>query len=77
MPGSPESSTTWPSPALASCQRSRSSANSCSRPTSGVSAAAAERLEAALGRPVADHPERGDRAGKALELVRPEVGELE
>ena len=35
MPGSPESSTTWPSPSWASAQRSSSSPISCSRPTSG------------------------------------------
>ena len=36
IPGSPESSTTWPSPSRACCQRSSRSATSCSRPTSGV-----------------------------------------
>ena len=35
----PTSSTTWPSPSFARSQRSSSSASSCSRPTSGVSAA--------------------------------------
>ena len=36
IPGSPDSSTTWPSPSLACCQRRSSSAISSSRPTSGV-----------------------------------------
>ena len=49
MPGSPDNSTTWPSPSCASCQRSSSSPISCSRPTSGVSpscVAASKRLAA-------------------------------
>ena len=46
--GLAESSTTWPSPALACAQRSSSSASSCSRPTIGVSAGPLHRLEAAL-----------------------------
>ena len=36
IPGSPESSTTWPSPSLAQAQRSSRMPSSCSRPTSGV-----------------------------------------
>ena len=36
MPASPDSSTTWPSPSVASRHRSMSSATSCSRPTKGV-----------------------------------------
>ena len=52
-PGSPETSTTWPSPALARAQRRNSRSISSSRPTSGVSADprnASNRLSTALGR---------------------------
>ena len=40
MPGSPDSSTTRPSPAFACCQRRSSNSNSSSRPTSGITFAA-------------------------------------
>ena len=53
MPGSPEISTTWPSPALARAQRRNSRSISSSRPTSGVSADprnASNRLATTLGR---------------------------
>ena len=53
MPGSPEISTTWPSPALARAQRRSSRSISSSRPTSRVSADprnASNRLATALGR---------------------------
>jgi hypothetical protein len=53
MPGSPESSTTWPSPALARAQRRNSRSVSSSRPISRVSADprnASNRLATLLGR---------------------------
>ena len=63
MPGSPASRTTWPSPSLACCQRSSSSASSCSRPTSGVRPAAACR---ASKRPSARRsPEHAARPARA------------
>ena len=77
MPGSPDSSTTWPSPSLACCQRSSSSAISCSRPTSGVRPAAVQRLEAASRPALARDPPGRERLGEALEPLRAEVGELE
>ena len=67
MPGSPESSTTWPSPSQACCQRSSRSATSCSRPTSGVRARPRARLEAAADRALAEHP-RTPRTGSAKPL---------
>ena len=51
MPGSPETSTSWPSPALARAQRSKSRSISSSRPTSGVIAgprSASKRLSTGL-----------------------------
>ena len=55
MPGSPETSTIWPSPAFACSQRRMSSAISSSRPTSGVVAvrSASNRLSTELGRSAA------------------------
>src|SRR5215472_5282641 len=53
MPGSPETSTTWPSRALARAQRRSNRSISSSRPTSGLSADprnASNRLSTALGR---------------------------
>ncbi len=53
MPGSPEISTTWPSPALARAQRRNSRSISSSRPTSGLNAdprKASNRLSTTLGR---------------------------
>ena len=67
MPGSPESSTTWPSPSLARSQRSSSSASSCSRPTSGVRPGRVQRLEAALGRALAERRAQA-RTGSAKPL---------
>src|SRR6202040_3515983 len=52
-PASPETSTTWPSPALTRAQRRSSSSISSSRPISGLSADpcnASNRLATALGR---------------------------
>ena len=77
IPGSPESSTTWPSPSLACRQRRSSSASSSSRPTSGVSAGGLTRLEAAFGPALARDPPRRQRLGEALEALRAEVVELE
>src|SRR5215468_2422254 len=53
MPGSPETSITWPSPPLARSQRRSNTSISSSRPTNGVSAEprkASKRLSTALGR---------------------------
>jgi hypothetical protein len=52
MPGSPDTSTTEPSPLFACCQRRSSIASSSSRPTSGVAVAqsASNRLSARLSR---------------------------
>ena len=70
MPGSPEISTTRPSPLFACCQRRRSSSTSSSRPTSGVSARA-QCLEAARRSPLSpQHPPRRLRLGKAGERLR-------
>ena len=55
MPGSPDEQHDLALAVLACCQRSSSSASSCSRPTSGVSAGAVQRLEAALGAALAEH----------------------
>src|SRR5260370_757585 len=52
-PGSPQTRTTWPSPALARAQRRTSTSTSSSRPTSRLSAAppnASNPLSTALGR---------------------------
>ena len=74
-PGSPEISTTWPSPALARAQRRNSRSISSSRPTSGVSAdprKASNRLATALGRSTC-HADTG--LGDALELnLRRDLG---
>ena len=53
MPGSPESNTTWPSPAFAVDHRRRSSSSSSSRPTSSVTplaCRASKRLSTEAGR---------------------------
>ena len=71
MPGSPESSTTCPSPSRARAQRSSRSASSCSRPTSGVSAAprsASKRPSACAVPPDAPSPHR---LGEPLEPSAP------
>jgi hypothetical protein len=51
--------------------------SSCSRPTKGVRCCPWQRLEPALGAALADHPEGGERLGKALEPGRTEIGQLE
>ena len=73
MPGSPPSSTTWPSPWRACSQRSSSSAISCSRPTSGDSSperSAAKRSATALG---AQHARDLDGLVEALDGVGAEI----
>ena len=76
MPGSPEISTTRPSPLFACCQRRSSSSISSSRPTSGVSPErnASNRLSIAA---LANDPPRRLRLGKAGKRLRPEIGEFE
>src|SRR6516164_4474389 len=73
MPGSPEISTTWPSPALARAQRRNSRSTSSSRPTSGVSAeprSASKRLATALGLSACDADARVELFG-LIELRHP------
>jgi hypothetical protein len=63
--GSPETNTTWPSPALARAQRRNSKSISSSRPTSGLSVDprnASNRLATALGRS-ACHADTGPDPG--------------
>ena len=77
MPASPESSTTWPSPVFAFDQRRSSSSSSSSRPTSSVrplACSASKRLstEARSQRRPGSH-----RPGDALEVLGPEVLQLE
>ena len=71
MPGSPEMSTTCPSPSFACRQRRSSRSSSSSRPTSGVEgvadACASKRLS---NHGLAQHLPGADRAGQALELNR-------
>ena len=77
MPGSPEISTTWPSPALARAQRRNSRSISSSRPTSGVSADprnASNRLSTTLGRSTC---QAGTGCGDALHLDGAEIAVLE
>ena len=78
MPGSPESSTTWPSPLLACCQRRSSSSISSSRPTSGVRAvehaSASKRLSTALS-PSTCHARTG--SAKPLASIAPRSSVLE
>ena len=73
MPGSPDSSTTWPSPSLAWRQRDSSRRTSSSRPTRGVRPARRGGLEARgagrLAHPVDRHrrahaPDRQRRRGR-------------
>ena len=76
-PGSPETSTTWPSPALARAQRRSSRSISSSRPTSGVSADprnASNRLSTALG---TQYLPGRHRPGDALDLDGAEIAVLE
>ena len=77
MPGSPESSTTWPSPSCAWRQRRRSRKISSSRPTSGVRPAGLARLEAPFGAARARDPPGRKWLGEALEPLGTEVVELE
>ena len=76
MPGSPEISTTRPSPLFACCQRRISSSTSSSRPTSGVvpERKASNRLTIAA---LANDPPGRLRLGKAGERLRPEIVEIE
>ena len=76
MPGSPETSTIWPSPAFACSQRRISSAISSSRPTSGVVAvrSASNRLSTALGRSAA---QARTGSANALEFLGPKILKLE
>ena len=66
MPGSPDSNTTWPSPAFALDQRRSSNSSSSSRPTSSVSplaCKASKRLSTEAGRNAAQA-----RTGPAMPL---------
>ena len=77
MPGSPEMSTTRPSPALARAHRRNSSSISSSRPTSGVNADprnASNRLSTTLGRNTC---QARTGAADALHLDRTEIAILE
>ena len=76
-PGSPETSTTWPSPALARAQRRNSRSISSSRPTSGVSADprnASNRLATTLGRSTC---QAGTGPAMPFELDGAEIAVLE
>ena len=76
IPGSPEISTTQPSPRFACSHRRRSRSTSSSRPTSGVVGvrSASKRLSTALGRSA---PYARTAPFDALELVGSEVLKLE
>src|ERR1700756_4958837 len=75
MPASPDSSTTWPSQVFAFAQRRNSSSSSSFRPTSEN--AGVHRLEAARDRTYPQHRERLHRPGDPLEVLGPEVSQLE
>ena len=77
MPASPESRTTWPSPAFAFAQRRSNSSLSSSRPTRVGQPARVQRLEPAFLRTLAESRIGARRPGDALELLRAEVAELE
>ena len=77
MPGSPDSSTTWPSPSLACSKRSSSMPSSCCRPTSGVSPVALRASNRLSARLSPTHPPGLDLLAEALELVAPEIGQIE
>ena len=78
MPGSPDMSTTCPSPLLACSQRRSSNSISSSRPTSGVSpalrCAASKRPSAAASR---EHPPRVHRLDDPLQRVLAEIEVVE
>ena len=76
MPGSPEISTTRPSPLFACSQRRSSSSISSSRPTSGVSPErnASKRLNIPLS-PMTRHA--GCGSAKPASACGPEIGEIE
>ena len=76
IPGSPETSTTRPSPSFACCQRRSNRSSSSSRPTSGVDCGA-KRLEAAQNAALADHAPGALRFSKTGKWLRPEILQLE
>ena len=77
MPGSPDSSTTWPSPSCARFQRSSNRPSSCSRPTKPVS----RPLRTASKRPSdADTPSTAQAStgsARPLTSCRPSAAQLE
>ena len=77
MPGSPEISTTWPSPALARAQRRNSRSISSSRPTSRAQRRSAQRLEPARDGARTQHLPGRHRPGDALHLDGAEIAVLE
>ena len=76
MPGSPEISTTRPSPALACRQRRKSRSSSSSRPTSGVACvrSASKRLTIAA---FAEHPPSRCGSAKPGKRLRSKIVDLE
>ena len=70
IPGSPESSTTWPSPALARAQR-RAAARSPARGRPAASAPAVQCLEPALDALARKHLPGRHRLGEALSSTAP------
>src|SRR5215471_11553613 len=76
MPGSPEISTTWPSPALARAQRRSRRSISSSRPTSGVSADPCNASNRPGDSARAQYLPRRCRPGDAFNLERAEIAVL-
>ena len=76
MPGSPDISTTQPSPPFACCQRRISSSISSSRPTKGRGGGA-QRLEAAVDSARAQHAPDLHRIAKPLDGHRSEIAVIE
>ena len=77
MPGSPASSTTWPSPSLGPLPAIEQQRHLLLPADKRREARSLTRLEAALRAAFSSDPPRHDRLGEALELLRAEVSELE